>query len=304
MLYYENRNRENVNPFKHYSVSKLLAYQLTGSIQITTSLRTLDGRNFLFRSKCALGRHPRHIMSGEVAMTMNTPSNRDIWKSEVLTHISHEIRTPLTTIIGYSEVMLSDPKLPAEAKQEYVEIIRNAGKRLSQFLDTYLETEVVERNKKLTESRREDMSLLSQHAAERVAALAASKSVTVSLRCEPGIYIECADPEHLIQILENLLINAIDLAPSGGHVQVTGVQRPSVIEIEVINEDRGILNLSVNAASKKFRWIQSPGIEIHHDGLGLAFAKHVVELEGGLLNVLGYEQGLTFTLQFPRNCNN
>jgi signal transduction histidine kinase len=235
---------------------------------------------------------------------MNAPANTDIWKSEFLTHVSHEMRTPLTTIIGYSEVMLSDPKLPQEAKQEYVEIIRNAGRRLSEFLDAYLESEVIARNMRLIEKRREDLSLLTQRAVERVTSKAAAKTVTITAQCEPDIYVESADPDHLLQILENLLSNAIGIAPIGGHIAITAIQRPRSIEILVINEDRGFLSVSLSAASKTFRWIQSPGIEIQHEGLGLAFAKHAVEIEGGLLNIQGYEQGLTFTLQFPRNCNN
>ena len=103
---------------------------------------------------------------------------------------------------------------------------------------------------------------------------------------------------------ENLLVNAIDLAPQGGHIGLDVVQHATVTEIEVVNKDTGFLGLSVNSAGKSFRWIQSPGIEIHQQGLGLAFAKHVVELEGGLLNVRGLEQGLTFTLQFPRPGHN
>lgn len=225
-------------------------------------------------------------------------------KSELLARFSHEIRTPLTSIIGYAEVMLSDPKLPPEAKQEYVEIIRNAGKRLSEFLDTYIASEVVQRNRQLDEARREDVSLLIQRAVERVAPRAQAKLVNVVCSCDAAIFIEGVSTDHVVHILENLLVNAIDLAPEGGHIGVTAVQHPSNTEIEVINKDRGFLSLSVNSASKNFRWIQSPGIEIHHDGLGLAFAKHVVELEGGLLNVQGFEQGLTFTLQFPRTGHN
>jgi signal transduction histidine kinase len=96
-------------------------------------------------------------------MTMSTPPNKEIRKSEYLARISHEIRTPLTSIIGYAEVMLSDPKLPLDAKQEYVEIIRDAGKRLSEFLDTYIESEVVESNKELDEKHREDVSHATCH---------------------------------------------------------------------------------------------------------------------------------------------
>ncbi len=235
---------------------------------------------------------------------MNATVSEDLWKSEFLTRISHEMRTPLTTIIGYSEVMLSDPKLPPEAKQEYVEIIRNAGRRLSEFLDRYLESEVVQRNKQLIEMHREDLSLLTQRAYESMAERASEKEVTISLHCEPGIFVDSVDPEHLVQILENLLANAIIMASAGGQVEILAVQRPRSVEIEIVNRDSGFLKASVTAVSKTFRWIQSPGIEIQHEGLGLAFAKHVVELEGGLLNIQGFEQGLTFTLQFPRSSNN
>jgi signal transduction histidine kinase len=222
----------------------------------------------------------------------------------MLSRFSHEIRTPLTSIIGYAEVMLNDPMLPPEAKQEYVEIIRNAGKRLSEFLDTYIEAEVVESNKQRDRARHEDVSLLLQRAVERVASQAEAKSVGIVSSCDPAVFIEGVSADQLVHILENLLVNAIDLAHEGGLIDLKAVQRSSVTEIEVINKDRGFLSLSVSSASKNFRWIQSPGIEIHHDGLGLAFAKHVVELEGGLLNVQGFEQGLTFTLQYPRPGNN
>jgi len=235
---------------------------------------------------------------------MNAHTNDHIWIAEFLTHVSHEMRTPLTTIIGYSEVMLSDPKLPQEAKQEYVEIIRDAGRRLSEFLDAYLESEVIERNRRLSARHREDLSLLAQRAVERAASKAAAKTVTMTEECEPGIYVESADPDHLLQILENLLANAIGIAPVGGHIAITAVQQARSVEIEVIDQDIGFLSVSVGAASKAFRWIQSPSIQIQHDGLGLAFAKHAVEIEGGLLNIQEYGQGLIFNLQFPGNSNN
>jgi signal transduction histidine kinase len=235
---------------------------------------------------------------------MNVTVSEDLWKSEFLTRISHELRTPLTTIIGYSEVMLSDPKLPQEAKQEYVEIIRNAGRRLSEFLDEFLELEVVERNKRLIQKRKEDLSLLTQRAFEHVAEKASKKGIAIEQHCEPGVYVDGADPDRLVQILENLLANSIGIAPDRGHIEINVAQRPRSIAIDIVNRDRGFLSVSVNTVSKNFRWIQSPGIEIHHEGLGLAFAKHVVELEGGLLNILAYEQGITFTLQFPRDSNN
>lgn len=237
-------------------------------------------------------------------MTTKHSPEHSVRRSELLGRFSHEIRTPLTSIIGYAEVMLNDPMMPPEAKQEYVEIIRNAGKRLSEFLDTYIETEVVERNKQLEQALDEDSLLILRRAMERVKSRVESKSVELVCACEPAIFIEGVSSDHIVHVLENLLVNAIDLANEGGLIEMRVAQRPSVTEISVTNKDRGFLSVSANSAGRNFRWIQSPGIEIHHDGLGLAFAKHVVELEGGLLNVQALEQGLTFTLQFPRPGHN
>ena len=237
-------------------------------------------------------------------MTMKTALDNEMARTELLSRFSHEIRTPLTSIIGYAEVMLSDPKLPNEAKREYVEIIRNAGKRLSEFLDMYIETEFVERNSQLDPAHHGDVSFLLQSAAERIAPQALEKSVSVVCTCDPAMLIKGVSADQVSLILENLLVNAIAFAHEGGHIDVKAVQNASVTKIEVINKDRGFLSLSANSAGKEFRWIQSPGIEIRHDGLGLAFAKHVVELEGGSLNVQGFDQGLTFTLQFPRPGHN
>ncbi len=268
---------------------------------VTINSRALSGRLKTYLAGGSARSHAQHIMSGESIVAMNAPIDKDVWKSDFLTHISHEIRTPLTTIIGYPEVMLSDPKLPPEAKKEYVEIIRNAGKRLSEFLDTYLDSEVVERNKQLSERYQEDVTLLAQRAIERVSQAAAVKSVSVSAHCETAIYLEGSEPETIVQILENIISNAIELAPTGGRVEIICTEQPCFIEIDVVNKDQGFLSISLTTVGKKFRWVQSPGIEIHHDGLGFAFAKHVVELEGGLLNIQGHKQGLTFTLQFPHN---
>jgi len=183
---------------------------------------------------------------------METVLNRDIWKSEFITRISHELRTPLTSIIGYAEVMLSDPKLPQEAKEEYVTIIRDAGKRLSRFLDSYIESEVVERNRQLVESRIEDVSLLAQKAIDRISGLALAKSITMTMQCDPDVYVEGASPEHLLQIFENLLTNAIDIAPQGGHVEFNASRLEHRIQIEIINNDHGFLSTSPAVVGKSF----------------------------------------------------
>jgi two-component system phosphate regulon sensor histidine kinase PhoR len=119
------------------------------------------------------------------------------------------------------------------------------------------------------------------------------------MRDEP-VVLSNANTTHLVHILQNILTNAIQLAPRDGQVAIQVIQNPYAVEIRIINRDLGILNTSLSSVCQNFRWVQSPGVEIRENGLGLAFAKHVVELEGGELTVqTDHEQGLMFKIEFP-----
>lgn len=259
--------------------------------------------SYCTRTRFCVRENLTKVKRPQLSASMQTVITKDVWKSEFITRISHEMRTPLTSIIGFAEVLLSDPKLPQEAIEEYVTIIRDAGKRLSKFLETYIESEVIERNRKLVESRREDISLLAQTAFDRISGLTLAKSITLTMQCDPGIYIDNASPDHVVQVFENLLANAVEIAPQGGHIGLTAARLEDGIQIEIINNDHGFLSVSPAVVEKRFRWTQSTGIEIRHEGLGLAFAKQVVQLEGGLLNIQSHEEGIAFTLQFPNRSN-
>jgi signal transduction histidine kinase len=221
-------------------------------------------------------------------------------ENEVFSRISHELRTPLTSIIGYAEVMLSDPRLSPDLKREYVEIIRDAGKRLSNFLDNYFDSSFAEHEQKARTRSDEDLSLIVKWSMDLVSADAVSKSVSVSLMRDEPVVLSNANTTHLVHILQNILTNAIHLAPRDGQVAIQVIQNPYAVEIRIINRDLGILNTSLSSVCQNFRWVQSPGVEIRENGLGLAFAKHVVELEGGELTVqTDHEQGLMFKIEFP-----
>jgi len=221
-------------------------------------------------------------------------------ESELLSRLSHELRTPLTSIIGYAEVMLSDPRLSPDLKREYVEIIRDAGQRLSNFLDNYFDETFAERERKPHTRSQEDISVLIKWSIDLVSADAEAKSVTVDVTTEDTVVLASVNATHLVHIFQNILSNAIHIAPQGGTVEIEIEPGTTAVEIRIINRDLGILNTSLNGVCQNFRWIQSPGVEIGENGLGLAFAKHVVELEGGELSAVSdHEEGLTFLLKFP-----
>lgn len=232
---------------------------------------------------------------------MASPVSTHGGENELMSRISHELRTPLTSIIGYAEVMLSDPRLSPDVKREYVEIIRDAGKRLSNFLDNYFDEAFADREEKvLDQPLAEDLSLVIKWLVDLVAADAESKGVSIIPRCEKMDTPAYINLTHLVHILQNILTNSIEAAPGDGRVLIDVVRDQSYVEIRIVTADVGILSTSVSEVCQNFRWIQSPGVEIRDNGLGLAFAKHVVDLEGGDLAVqTENRQGLMFKLRFP-----
>jgi signal transduction histidine kinase len=232
---------------------------------------------------------------------MASPVSTRGGENELMSRISHELRTPLTSIIGYAEVMLSDPRLSPDVKREYVEIIRDAGKRLSNFLDNYFDEAFTDREEKvLDQPLAEDLSLVIKWSVDLVAADAESKGVSIASRCDRMETPSYINLTHLVHILQNILTNSIEASPREGRVLINVVRDQSYVEICVITADVGILSASVSEVCQSFKWTQSPGVEIRDNGLGLAFAKHVVELEGGDLTVqTENQQGLMFKLRFP-----
>jgi signal transduction histidine kinase len=110
------------------------------------------------------------------------------------------------------------------------------------------------------------------------------------------------DPHRLHQIVRNLLSNAIKFTPEGGRVQIALRQVDSDVEIEVSDSGIGISPEFLPHVFDRFRQVDSSPSRKHGGlGLGLAIAKHLVELHGGSIRAAsdGIGQGATFTISLP-----
>lgn len=214
--------------------------------------------------------------------------------------ISHELRTPLTSIIGYAEIMLNDSRLSPTARQEYAKIIRDEGKRLSSFIDHYLEATSQPKEKVLTIFPKEDISTLVLSTITLVRSKAEEKSVNIISHLEPVTVPAELDSTKFAHIMENLLTNAINFSPANTQIHVDVSRYVSSIQIQIRSEIRQAPDAPAEAVLNSFTWVHAPHEEIREQGLGLTLARQLVELQGGCLTVSVEEEHiLTMKLEFP-----
>jgi signal transduction histidine kinase/ActR/RegA family two-component response regulator len=223
-------------------------------------------------------------------------------KDEFLMTVSHELRTPLTAIYGWVRVLAGREMPRAEQSKALASIERNALAQ-TRLIDDLLDVSRVIAGKLRLESRMVDIAAVVRAAADTHAPAAAAKGLTLEVHADPSLEPIPADPDRLQQIVWNLLSNAIKFTPEGGRIDVrAGRADDSHVEILVCDSGVGIAPDFLPYVFERFRQGEA-GTKRRYGGLGLglAIARHLVELHGGTVGVhsAGEGRGTTFRVLLP-----
>jgi len=219
-------------------------------------------------------------------------------KSELVSIVSHEVRTPLASVLGFTSLLLNRD-VDDETRRRYLEIIDAQGRRLSALLDDFLDVQRLEEGRLELGSERVDMAAL---LAEQVQLFEAqSEAHRLELRLAETPLAVRGDSNRLAQVVGNLLSNAIKYSPEGGVVHIRGEHANSSVRVVVEDEGLGIPRAQQARIFTKFYRGEAATSGIAGSGLGLAFARAVVEAHGGKIGFTSAEgEGSTFYLELPR----
>jgi signal transduction histidine kinase len=220
-------------------------------------------------------------------------------KSDFLATMSHELRTPLNSVLGFSDLLLSNPQLP-EKMRRWAGNIQSSGKQLLALINDLLDLAKIEAGK--MEVKPEEVSLndvadglLTMHRP-----LAEKKNIDLRAVVETAGSAR-QDAGKLRQILSNLLSNAIKFTPEGGRVQLRAEADGPDLVLTVTDTGVGIAAEDQELVFEKFRQAASPMTREHEGtGLGLSIVRELSKLLGGdvtLKSEVG--RGSTFTVRLP-----
>ena len=223
-------------------------------------------------------------------------------RTDFVANVTHEIRTPLTAIIGFVETLEQGALDDRGKAREFLRTIRENAVRLNRLVDNLLILSGIE----LGEAKLRPERVAPGEALEQVLPLVGARLSEKKLRLlkeiPGGIPAIWADKDRLVQILLNILDNAIKFTPSGGTISVSAAPgAEGFLTIRIADTGVGIPKGELPRLGERFyRADKTRAREPGGTGLGLSIVKHLMKAHGGQIGIdstLGH--GTAVSLHFP-----
>jgi two-component system phosphate regulon sensor histidine kinase PhoR len=221
-------------------------------------------------------------------------------KSRIVKQISHEFRTPLTSIIGFAEILEDGYHIDEHQRMEYASYIRNEGLRLTKLVDDLIELDSLEQGQADLDIKENEIQLTVRQAIAQIAEFAYSKFITISLEIPNEPVLIKFDREKIIQVLFQLLHNAIRFTKPGGCVRLTVEASDTDVALSIHDSGPGIPAKDISSIFQRFGKLYRIGEETHCTGVGLAIVKHIIDRHNGEIAVeSNVGEGSTFIVRLP-----
>ncbi|MDP8257163.1 MAG: ATP-binding protein [Candidatus Alcyoniella australis] len=238
-------------------------------------------------------------------------------KDDFISLVSHEMRTPLTSISAYTEALISGGVARNwDQQKSFLTIIFDEAERLTRLINDVLDISRMEAKRMPFNFKEINLASLVEKAVLNNRKTAENKNISLKYKISydrPELSQVYADYDRTMQVVTNLLSNALKYTPEGGRVRVSlGVERKvdrhgkarRMSKVTVADNGMGIPEADKERVFEKFGQIDS--VDYHHEGsgLGLAIARLIVEEHGGILGFtskLGEGSMFYFTLPLTKD---
>ncbi|MDE2487812.1 MAG: PAS domain-containing protein [Alphaproteobacteria bacterium] len=246
-------------------------------------------------------------------------------RSDFLANASHELRTPLASLAGFVETLRTHARDDKEARERFLGIMAEQAGRMARLIDDLLSLSRIELNEHIAPEGRVDLCKAVQDVVDAIRPLTVERGVSVEVAAGEGPFDVTGDRDQLVQVIQNLVENAVKYSVAGGTVRVgvaaaagpeaaraptregavalsllspdAGAGQQFVI-VRVADQGKGIARQHLPRLSERFYRVE--GQKSGGTGLGLAIVKHIVNRHrGGLIVESAEGQGTTFSVYLP-----
>ncbi|WP_373085320.1 ATP-binding protein [Sneathiella sp.] len=228
----------------------------------------------------------------------------DSLKDHFLSMVSHELRTPLTSLRAFGEILVDNPEVSLAERSQFLNVIIKESSRLTRLIDQLLDLARMEAGQMDWSLDTVDMAATAHEAMATLAGLLKENDVTLTLDLPEGLPSVRADRDQLIQVMINLVSNAIKFCDkSNGRIHVTVAPAEDVLTVTVTDNGKGIAeNMAEHIFEKFHQSLDSSEDKPQGSGLGLAICREIVTFLGGRIWVASPKKGgASFSFTVPRS---
>ncbi len=253
---------------------------------------------YIIIAKISIKRLRYKLMSAEIRAQKLKETDRI--KTELISNVSHELRTPLASIKGFVSTLL-DIEVSEDNRKKFLTIVDQESDRLNQLIEDLLDLSLVESGKLQLNFEPVDISEIMEKLKPEISEKIKKKGLFFETEALDSLPMVRADKNALLQILVNLVSNAIKFIEKGGiWVRAEQWNRGKYIKISVQDTGIGIEEKHLEKIFEKFYRVETATHAIPGTGLGLAIVKDLVEKHKGKVWVESeVGKGSTFYFTIP-----
>ncbi|MDD5311522.1 MAG: sensor histidine kinase KdpD [Dehalococcoidia bacterium] len=203
-------------------------------------------------------------------------------QTALLNSISHDLRTPLVSIIGVlSSLREESITLDNDAKNNLIQVALEEAERLNHLITNLLDVSRIEAGALKLSRQPADMQDIVGAALEQISSRYNTKKINVDM--PDGLPLIPVDTSLIIQVLVNLLDNALKYSGADSIVDIAALQTAGEVQVEISDRGTGIPEQDLQHVFDKFYRVQSPD-NVSGTGLGLSICRGIVEAHGGTIS--------------------
>jgi two-component system phosphate regulon sensor histidine kinase PhoR len=206
---------------------------------------------------------------------------------DFVANASHELRTPLATLVGYAETLRERAdEIDPETRERFLSVVHDEARRMQRVVEDLISLSRIEAEKFTAPTQAIALEPLIDHTLDGARRIADERGSTL-VRDVPGdLPPIAADRSEILQLLDNLVENALRYGRAGTPVTVSAYAEGPMVHLAVRDEGEGIAPEHIGRVTERFYRVDtSRSRSLGGTGLGLSIVKHIVERHRGRLNV-------------------
>ena len=223
-------------------------------------------------------------------------------KNDLIVYLAHDLKTPLTSIIGYLTLLSETPELPPEARSKYIHISLDKSIRLEELINEFFDITRFNLTTITLDLENTNLSRMLDQTVSEFYPILTEKNLTWNVDIAPDVWILC-DRDKLARVFDNLIRNAVAYSYENSEISLSMETQKYKVEIILKNSGKTIPPQKLAHIFEQFyRADSSRSSSTGSSGLGLAIAKEILELHGGMVQAFSKDETIAFVLSLPLDC--